>query len=127
MYSCLFTLRKRSGKGIPLTRGSGPLKSSDSAPILQYGSGPSADFMAKILRGRHSTVSFQHSVFTVRNAYKSMRTCVVSDSSVGSVFTYGAGGWVSFPSVAIVLITMSIMALEAVKFHFFTLCIDFFS
>jgi hypothetical protein len=33
----------------PLTRGPGRLKPSDSAPVLQYGSGPSSDFLAKIL------------------------------------------------------------------------------
>jgi hypothetical protein len=32
-----------------LTRGPGRLKHSDSAPVLQYGSGPSSDFLAKIL------------------------------------------------------------------------------
>jgi hypothetical protein len=32
-----------------LTRGPGQLKPSDSSPVLQYVSGPSSDFLAKIL------------------------------------------------------------------------------
>jgi hypothetical protein len=32
-----------------LTRGPGRLLPSDSAPILQYGSGPSSDLLAKVL------------------------------------------------------------------------------
>jgi hypothetical protein len=31
-----------------LTKGPGRLKPSESAPVLQYGSGPSSDFLAKI-------------------------------------------------------------------------------
>jgi hypothetical protein len=45
-----------------------------------------------------------------------MCTYVVSDSSVCSVFAYGAGGWGSIPNSVIFLITM---ALEAVKFSLF--------
>jgi hypothetical protein len=41
MYMC-------STSPAALTRGPGPLLPSDSAPVLQYGSGPSSDFLAKI-------------------------------------------------------------------------------
>jgi hypothetical protein len=43
-----------------------------------------------------------------------MCTYNVSDTSVGSVFAYSAGGWGSILNEVIFLITM---AFEAVKFH----------
>jgi hypothetical protein len=42
---------------------------------------------------------------------------VVSDSSVGGVFARCAGSWGSISIDVIFLITMSVMALEAVKFN----------
>jgi hypothetical protein len=64
------------------------LSASDSAPVLQYGCGCSYKFLAKLLG--------------------------VDDSSVGSVFAYATGGWVSVLSEVTFLITMCLMPLEAV-------------
>jgi hypothetical protein len=41
--------RKENPVLIILTGGPGRLKPSDSPPVLQYGSGPSPDILAKIL------------------------------------------------------------------------------
>jgi hypothetical protein len=50
-----------------------------------------------------------------------MCTYALSNSSLGSVFAYGAGGWGSIPNAASFLITMSIMALVVVTFRLFFL------
>jgi hypothetical protein len=52
----------------------------------------------------------------VHKSYRSRSTYVVSDSSAGSVFVYGAGGWGSIPNELIFSHTMSTMTLEAVTF-----------
>jgi hypothetical protein len=78
------------------------------------------------IRCWHSTVSFHTEFYfplsslLVCKSHKSMCSYIVSDSSVGSVSAYRAGRWGSIPSEVIFLITMSIVASEAVKFHLFS-------
>jgi hypothetical protein len=90
-----------------LTRGPGQLKPSNLAPVLQYGSGPSSDFLAKIL-GVDTPLFLCNTQFylplyplLVRKSHERRRTYAVSDSSDGSVFAYDAGGWGSIPSEVI--------------------------
>jgi hypothetical protein len=48
VYSCLFVFDSAAAS-YTLTRGPSPLKPSDSAPVLQYCSGLSSNFLTKIL------------------------------------------------------------------------------
>jgi hypothetical protein len=90
------------------------LKSSDSAAVLQYGSGPLSDFLAKILGVDTPLFLVLHNfifhfVGCLSISNKSRRICVVSVNSDGSVFAYDAGGWDSISRKVIFLITLSIM------------------
>jgi hypothetical protein len=53
----------------------------------------------------------------VHKSHKSRYLYILRDSSVSSMFEFGVGGWCSVLNEVIFLITMSIMTLEAVKFH----------
>jgi hypothetical protein len=93
------------------------LKPSDSAPVLQYESGPSSDFLYKLLGVKtqlflcYTQLYFPLSSLLFRKSHKSRRSYVVS------VFAYYAGGCCSLPSKDDFLITMSVMALGAVQTH----------
>jgi hypothetical protein len=113
---------KCSGK---LERGHHRLKPCDSSSVLLDGSGPSYDFVAKIsgvdtpLFLFNKELYFPLSSLLVHKSHRSRHTYIVSDSSVGSVFAYCVGGLGSIPSEVTFLITMSIMALEAIKFDLY--------
>jgi hypothetical protein len=105
---------------IPLTRGPGRLKTSDSAPVLQCGSGPSSDFLAKILVADtplflcNTQFYLPLSSLLLHKHYKGRRTYVVSDNSDGSMFACDAGSWGLIVSEVIF-----VMASEATTFHLF--------
>jgi hypothetical protein len=86
----------------------GRLKPSDSAPVLQYGSGPSSDFLAKILPVDtllfpcNSRFNFPLPSLLLHKSRKEEGPCVVRDSSDGSVFAYAAGGRGLIPNDVIV-------------------------
>jgi hypothetical protein len=124
-YSCLYKFESPMASNIPVRRGPRWLKPSGSTPVLQYDSGPSYDFMAKILYVNtplflfNTEFYFPLSSLLVHKSYKCRSTYIVSDSSVRSMFAYSASSWGSIPIEVIFLITMSVMALEAIKFHLF--------
>jgi hypothetical protein len=49
LIAAIYSISRSITNGKPLTRGPGRLLPSDLAPILQYGSRPPSDFLAKIL------------------------------------------------------------------------------
>jgi hypothetical protein len=91
---------------------------------VQCGSGPSSDFLAKVL-GVDTPLFLCNTQFysalsslLLRKSHKRRRTCAVRDSSVGSVSVYDAGSVSSIPNEVMFSIAVSIMTLEAVKFRF---------
>jgi hypothetical protein len=60
-----------------------------------------------------------YTALQLRRQPSSMHTYIVSSSSVGSMFACGVGGWGSISSNEIFLISMSVMALETIKFNLF--------
>jgi hypothetical protein len=87
----------------------------NSAPILQYGTGPSHNFLAKILGVNGPLLlfniefNFPHSLPLVCMSHKGSCTYTVCDSSAGNVSVYCVDGWGPKP--------MSVIALKAIKFH----------
>jgi hypothetical protein len=77
------------------TRGHSQLLPSDLAPVLQYGSGPSSDFLAKILGV--NTPHFFHitqfyfplSSLLLHKSHKRQNPYIVCSSSVRSMLAYG--------------------------------------
>jgi hypothetical protein len=123
VYSCLFTFESAAASYTPY-KGTRLIEATDLAPVLQYGSGLSSDFLAKILRVDtplflwNMQFCFTVSPLLVYKSHESRCTYVVHDTSFGSsVFAYGVGSWGSIPNEVIFLITMSVMALEARNIH----------
>jgi hypothetical protein len=84
-----------------LTRGPGRLLTSDLALVLQYGSGTSSDFLAKIL-GVDTPLflcntKFYFSLSSLLLPAEEFIPSVYRHCSVGSVYAYGTGDPVSVP------------------------------
>jgi hypothetical protein len=129
LYSCLFMFKSAVAR-YNLARGPGQLKSSNLALVLQYGSGPSPNFLAKILGVITSLFLcktpfyFSLSSLLIPKPHKSRHTDFFCNSSVDSLPT------VQVVSVwflmRLFLTATSIMTLEAVIFYL-TFCIYFIS
>jgi hypothetical protein len=121
----LFAFGSAVASYIPLRRGPHQWKPSDSALVLQDGSVPFYDFLARILGVGtplflfNIEFYFSLSSLLVHKSHKSRHTYIAGDSSVCSMFASGVGSWGSIPKEVIFLMAMSIMALEAVKFNLF--------
>jgi hypothetical protein len=85
-------------------KGARSTETLDSAPVLQYGSGPSSVFLAKILGVNtalflfNTQFYFPLSSLLVRKSHKSRQPYVISDSSVGSELVCDVAGWLGFDS-----------------------------
>jgi hypothetical protein len=87
-HSEFFTFESAAGSYIPLRRGHHRLKPSNLAPVLQYVSGTSDNFLAKLRSVDTPLFLFNTelccplSLLSVYKSHKSIRTYVVNDSSV---------------------------------------------
>jgi hypothetical protein len=122
-YSFVY-IWKCSGKLYTPQKGSRQLKPFDSALVLQYGSGlsPLTSWPKYWVLTLHYFFLIQHFYFLlfslfVRKSHKCRLTYIVRNSSVHSVFAYGAGSWGWITSEVIFLVTMTIMTLQATTFH----------
>jgi hypothetical protein len=99
---------------------------SDLALVLQYVSGPSSDFLAKILGVDtplflcNTQFCFPLSSLLFCKSSKRIASSVYHRSSVGSLYAYGAVDPGLVPKYAVFfLITRSVMAVKTVKWHLF--------
>jgi hypothetical protein len=106
-----------------LTRGSGRFIAPDSALVLQYGSGPSSDFLAKIL-DINTPLFLLNTQFHFLGFHYYFK-CLIKE---GTLMLFKTAQLIAclpmvratqiwFPMSFPFLITMSIMALEAIKFN----------
>lgn len=123
-HSLLIIMSYRNLLYSPLQWLYGASMHADSSPVSQYGFGLSADFLFKILGVEiphflcYTQLYFPLPRLLLHKYRRSSRTYALHNSSVGSVFVYSASGWGSIP-VRWFLIDVSIIALEAVRFHLF--------
>jgi hypothetical protein len=118
-----------------LTRGPGRLLPSDSAPILQNGSGPHSDFLAKILGVDtlpflcKTQFYFSFSLLFLHTLIKCHFITSLAIAQAVAFLLMVRPTRVLFQGVLffIFLVVMHIMAMEAVKFNLFLiLCIYLF-
>jgi hypothetical protein len=82
-----------------LTKGPSQLLPSDSSLVLQYGSGHSSEFLAKILGVGTALFSWktQLNFPLLHSLVRCYISCTTSDSSVGSMSVYGTAGLCYIP------------------------------
>jgi hypothetical protein len=103
-----------------VTRESGRLKPFDSSPVLQYGSGPSPEFLAKILSV--NTLLF---LCNTRFYFPLFHCCFISLKEVSALmlsaivqFVYKVGGWGSIPNEVIFFNSLHIFIFFLTLFAF---------